>query len=332
MTWVNVAVGVASIAVGAYSANKANKANEAGQQASIDDYNKRVAEAQKGFAIMEQNYNNAKAERPDLTWEAYSAGLVKALNDPALTKAYADSKADDFKHLEVLAKRATTDNSETFKQTFDFISNGKGKEITDQRNELVLNDDVEARVKRAYELRAPQIGAGTVRYDSKGNLIEGQRADKQVFTTAYEETVAANRERLANLSALERERSSTAASQQQRASDFMSFYDATGLKATAFDKNRTENIDFAKLDQMQAFQLMNTFAQASLGITATQPQYQDPSKGYAMAAQGLTAAAAGYASYANNKQANANSSTGGSTSMSSGVYGSSGTKGGPTYM
>lgn len=329
MTWAYIAVGVVSVAVGAYSSSQATKANKEGAQASRDDYNRRIAEAQKGFAIMEQNYNAAKAERPDLTWESYSAGLVKSLNDPVLTKAYADSKAEDFKRLEVLAKRATTDNAETFKQTFDFVSNGKGAEIINQRNDLVLNDNVEARVKRAYELRAPQIGAGTVRYDSKGNLIEGQRADKQVFSTAYEETVAANRERLANLSALERDRSSTAASQQQRASDFMSFYDATGLKATAFDKNRTENIDFAKLDQMQAFQLMNTFAQASLGITATQPQYQDPSKGYAIAAQGLTAAAAGYA---NNKQANANSSTGGSTSMSSGVYGSSGTTGGPTYM
>lgn len=325
MTWAYVAVGVASIAVGAISSANANKANKAGQQASMDDYNKRIAEAQKGFAIMEQNYNAAKAERPDLTWEAYSAGLVKSLNDPALTKAYADSKAEDFKRLEVLAKRATTDNATTFKETFDSVSNGKGAEIINQRNDLVLNDDVEARVKRAYELRAPQIGAGTVRYDSKGKLIEGQRADKQVFSTAYEETVAANRERLANLSALERDRSSTAASQQQRASDFMSFYDATGLKATAFDKNRTEQIDFAKLDQMQAFQLMNTFAQASLGITATQPQYQDPSKGYAIAASGLTSIAAGYA---NNKQANANSST----SMSSGTYGSSGTTGGPTYM
>ena len=319
MAWGLVITAVVSAGVGLYSANKADKANQSATNLSREDYESRIKAAQEGFAMMQEHYNAAKAERPNLTWEGYSAELVKALNDPKVTAAYAKSKASDFATLSQLAKSATEMNLDNFSKTFDDLNGGKGREILTARQDLALNDDTAARVTRAYELRAPQIGAGTVRYDEKGKLIEGQRADKQVFTTAYETVVDTNRERLANLTALERDRSQTALSQQERAKDFMSFYDSTGFKATAFQEQRNQQLDFQKMDEMQAFQLMSTFASAASGITPVQPQLQDTSRYSAMIGQAATSFAS---AYANNASKNNTANSGGETTQ----YGSGSTQ------
>ena len=300
LPWLLGAAGIGTAAYGISSANKTNKANEQAQQASQADYEARLKAAQEGFAQMQEQYNQIRSERPDLTWQGYVGELITSLNDPNLTKAYAEAKQSDFQVLEALASKATSDNVENFQSAFDKASNGQGKEIIDSRNDLVLNDDTQARVARAYELRAPQISA--VKYDENGDVVQGQRADKQVFQTAYETVVDTNRERLQNISQLERDRTATAISQQQRATDFMPFYDRTGFAATAFDKNRTERIDFQKLDEMQAFELMKTFASASMGITPTQPAYQGNSLAGSLVGSGITAAASGFASaYNGNK-------------------------------
>jgi hypothetical protein len=308
--WIGLAISAASATYGAYQNNKAQKANEAAYGASQADYDKRIAAAQQGLGAMEAQYNKVKSERPDITWEGYVGELITSLNDPNLKKAYANAKQEDFNVLRSLASSATKDNAENFKATLNSVTNGQADNIVNQRNDLVLNDDTKARYTRALELRAPDIGAGTVKYDDKGQLIEGQRADKQVFQTAYEVTTETNRERLANLTALQRDSSSIAENQKEKALSFMPFYDRTGLAVNAFVDSRKERIDFAKMDEAQAFDLYKTFALAASGITPSQPNYQPAGPGNAAIAEGIKGAGSALGAYYTNKQNSAKSSGG----------------------
>ena len=335
MAWIYAVVEIGVALYGAYQTSQTNKGNQQAYGDSRADYEARIAAAQKGLAQVEDQYNKVREQRPDISWEGYVDSLVKSIDDPKLRAAYDSAKQKDFGVLRTLAKTASEDNSANFRIALNSASNGKAAEIIDQRNDLTLNNDTKQRFARAMELRAPEIGAGTVKYDEKGQLIEGQRADKQVFSTAYEVQDAVNKERLNNLAQLERDRSSVAASQQEKARSFMPFYDATGLSVNAFADNRKELIDFQKMDEMQAFDLYKTFAAAASGIQPSQPGYQSSAASQALTGQAVTAAGSALASYykANQTSGSGNGSgSGSSTSMSTGTSGSSGTTGGPTYM
>lgn len=300
MAWIALAVA----AIGAGVAAKGAADNKQAQTVSRSDYENRLGLIKAGATQLLSQYNQVVAQRPGLSWDDFVDERVRALNDPNILAAYDNRKQGDFEVLRSIATIATNDNVDNFKTAFDKLSNGKGQEIINQRNDLVLNDDTAQRMTRAWELRAPEVGAGTVRYDPTGKLIEGQSADKKVFDTAYETVVATNQERQQNLAQLERDRTSAAESQQQKATQFMPFYDSTGYITSMDQQSRLERLGFQSTDESRAFGLYQAFAQASAGITPVQPNYQ---AGDALISSGSQIATGALASYYKNSKSSASS-------------------------
>lgn len=300
MGWISAIVGLAGTAVGVSQNASASKFNRMMYNQSREDYETRLQIAAEGAKTLGDQYNAVQGERPDLTWEGYVGELVKALKDPKLLEAYHNAKQEDFNVLRKLADTAGKDNTKQFQEIYDTLSHGRGQEIIDQRNKLVLEDDTAQRYARALELRAPQIGAGTVKYDNFGKLIQGQRADKTVFDTAYETVVDTNRERKQDLRALEGDRTAAAQSQQEKAKSFMGFYDYTGYSTANFDNQRKQQLDFQMRDEERAFELYKLFAAGSAGLVPSQPSYVSQTGGNELISSGTKLIGSALASYYGN--------------------------------
>lgn len=298
--WASFALAAGSTAYGVSQNNKEEAANEQLKKDAETDYDSRLKLAGKVAKQMEEEYNKIVEDRPNLSWESFIGDKIKSIDDPYLRAFYTKAKAQDFNVMREFAKTATTDNVQNLQQAADTLSGGKWKEITDKRNELVLNTDAGARMARAYELAAPiRTGASTVRYDDKGRLIEGQRADKQAFSLAQEVQTATEQEQKADLRQLESDRLGAAQSQVQKADQFMQFFDPTGY-ATAAESDRTALVHgYQDKDEERQFKLYELFANASSGIQPVQPQYTTGS-GNALIASGVKAggdALSAYSSY-----------------------------------
>jgi len=290
--------------VGAMQNASAASANERRFNISREDYERRLQMAAETSEELAAAYENIVKERPELTWEAYVREWAQAIDDPQVREIYKRMKTEDFAQIRALADIATIGNIDNFKIAFDELSNGKGEEIINMRNDLVLQDDTNQRFQRALQLRSPAIGADTVRYDSQGRLVEGQRADKQAFNIAYDTVVETNRERLANISALERDRMNAAESQREKATSFLNFYDNTGYSTALFAQNRQERQTFQQLDESRAFELYKMFAGAAAGITPAQPGYLPTDGGNALISSGMNMATSSLGTYASRNQGN----------------------------
>lgn len=296
--WAGVAVAAGSAAYGAKQNSDAAKENEDRFQISRDDYETRLKEAAKWAATLETQYNDVIEDRPGLSWGEFVKDKVKSLNDPALREAYTNAKEEDFDVLRQLAKKASTDNLDSVVELADKFSGGKWREAMDKRNELVLNNNAAERYARAYELAAPiRGGASTVKYDNEGRLIEGQRADKQAFNIATEVQTEVDREQKADIRALQQDYLGAAERQNQKATDFMGFFDATGY-ATAAEADRTALLHgYQQTDEERAFDMFKMFAGAASGITPTNPQYVNASPGNELISSGVGLASSSLSNY-----------------------------------
>jgi len=149
------------------------------------------------------------------------------------------------------------------------------------------------------ELRSGYIPAGTVQYDSEGRLVEGQRADKQVFTTAYEADAAARDRQFRMQRDLLSDYTSIADRQAEKAKDFLQF---AGLEPVARDmanKSLTTAIGFQQQDEQNQFELIRQYAAAASGIQPTQPTYRSTGPSDALIAEGISSAIKGMATYYN---------------------------------
>ena len=278
---------IGTAAYGAYQNNQTANANEEAQALSRQDYAKRLQEAGRIAKELNDQYNQIVGERPNLSWESFIGDKIKAINDPFLREFYTNAKKEDFARMREFAQTATTDNVENLQSAADKLSNGKWKEIIDKRDNLVLNTDAASRMARTYELAAPvRTGASTVKYDSKGQLVEGQRADKQAFSVAQEVQTQIEQEQKQDLRQLENDRLN-AASQTAKASQFMQFFDATGY-ATAAESDRTNLVNgYQAVDESRAFDIYKMFAGASSGIAPVQPTYQSSGAGNELISAGV---------------------------------------------
>ena len=184
-------VALASAAVSAYQGYSANaeakRANAASEAASKKDYEDRLRRASEGANILIEQYNAVREERPSTSWNDFVLGFVNSIDDPSLRRAYTEAKRTDFQVLTEFATVGTETNSENVLAAFDKFTGGRGQEILDTRVDLVLQDTAVDQFKRANELRSAVVNnAGSVKFDDKGNLIEGQRSDKQTFQIAQE--------------------------------------------------------------------------------------------------------------------------------------------------
>jgi ribosomal protein L20 len=279
---------IGTAAYGAYQNKKAGDANEQAQALSRQDYAERLKAA--GIAAKELNdqYNEIVKDRPNLSWESFVGDKIKAINDPYLRQFYTNAKKEDFDRMREFAQTATTDNIENLQSAADKLSNGRWKEIITKRDDLVLNTDAASRMARTYELAAPvRTGASTVKYDSKGQLVEGQRADKQAFSVAQEVQTQIEQEQKQDLRQLENDRLNAAASQTAKASQFMQFFDATGY-ATAAESDRSNLVNgYQAIDEQRAFDIYKMFAGASAGIAPVQPTYQSEGAGNELISAGV---------------------------------------------
>lgn len=297
MSWVATAVGVASTAYGAYSSSQTNKGNkQAASQAKADEEKRRAratAELNKAYDA----FNALREERPGVTFEQWKNEYVKAISDPVLRENFRKVKEEDFMAATDFATRASADNVSNFLKARDIVSQGAAPELTDTLNNIALTGTSEEATKRAMELRSGYIPSGTVQYDAQGRLVEGQRADKQVFTTAYEADIA-NRDRQFRMSKdLLDSYSSIADRQAEKAKDFLQF---AGLEPVARDfatKSLTAAIGFQQQDEAMQMELIKMYAGAAAGVQPTQPTYRSTGPSDALMAEGISSAIRGLASY-----------------------------------
>lgn len=301
MSWVATAVGVATTAYGAASSARTNKQNKrAAAQSKADEESRReraVAELTKA----QDSYNKLREERPGLTFDDWKNEYVKAISDPALRENFRKVREEDFVAATDFAKRASTGNVETFLQARDLVSQGAAPELTSRLNELALTADSPEAMKRAMELRSGYIPSGTVKYDQQGRLVEGQRADKQVFTTAYEADVAARDRQFRMSRDLLSDYTSIADRQSEKARDFLQF---ASIEPTARDLSTSAlrtAIGFQEADERNQFDLIRQYAAAAAGVQPVQPTYQPTTQSDALMAQGISTAVKGMASYYGNR-------------------------------
>jgi len=308
--WASVAISAASAAYGAKQNSDAKKANSQMANESKEDYAARLRAAGVMAAEFEKQYNELTESRPGLSWESFVRDKIKAINDPFLRQFYTTAKQEDFDRLREFAKAATNDNVSNLEAVADRLSGGKWKETIDKRNELVFNTNAAGRMARSYELAAPvRTAASTVRYDDKGQLIEGQRADKQAFQIATEVQTEIEREQKQDLRHLETDRLSAAQSQVEKARGFMEFFDATGY-ATAVEADRSKLVhDYQIADEDRAFEIYKMFAAGASDITPTQPTYQNPGAGNALITSGVSGVTSGLSAYSDKQKADKTASS-----------------------
>lgn len=290
-------IGIAGAAYGGISSARTNRQN---RQAAADARAEEVARRERALAEMskaQDAYNALREERPGVSFAQWKNEYVNAISDPVLREEFRKAKEDDFLSATDFAKRATTTNLETFLQARDLVSQGAAPELTQRLNELALTADAPAAMQRAMELRGGYIPSGTVQYDAQGRLVEGQRADKQVFSAAYEADVAARDRQFRMSRDLLSDYTSIADKQTERARDFLQFasLEPTARELTTSALNTA--IRFQQQDEQNQFDLIRTYAAAAAGVQPVQPTYRSTAPSDALMGQGIADAIKGIASY-----------------------------------
>jgi hypothetical protein len=317
MSWFAVAAGVGTAVVGGVSAYNTNKSNEdAASQAKSDELKRREAaskELKKAYAA----YEAMKEERPGISFSQFKNEYVGAISDPQFADAFRKIKEDDFTFAQKMADRATQGNLSNYELTTDAVSGGAYQDLRAKQNEIALTSDVDASVKRALELRSAYIPAGSVQSDSQGRFVEGQRADKQVFTTAYEQDLAARDRQFRMSRDLANDYATIAERQQERAKDFINFGSLEPVARGFVTQAIGNAVGFQQQDEANQFQLIRDYANSVFSNQTQQPQYQNPNAYNAMISSGIDSAIKGLATYNNTsqqtKQADYNFGHGGST-------------------
>jgi hypothetical protein len=262
----SVAVGAASVGAGLYNAKKTRDANkEAADKAELNEKNRRERAA-KELEKATTRYNEMRAERPGLTVQDYLAERAADIGGEEgrkLVEQVRSMKAEDVAAAQSVADEATAGNIDTFNVALDAVSGGDSARILARRNELALGSNEQDAFNRALELRSTAIPAGTVRQDSQGRFVEGQRADKQAFQFAFETQEGLRDKEFTKLrSVLDSDRS-IAERQQQKALDFLSQQNAgdvtIGLAGAAADRQDR----FQLLDEQTQLQNIRDFQTAA---------------------------------------------------------------------
>jgi len=309
MSWAAVAVGAGTAALGAASSAKTNKQNkQAAAQATADEKQRReraTKELTKAYAA----FNSLREERPGVTFDQWKNEYVKAITDPVMRENFRKVKEEDFTAAAGFAAEATSGNVTNFLAARDIISQGAAPQLTETLNDIALTSDSDSAMQRAMEVRSGYIPSGTVQYDSQGRLVEGQRADKQVFTTAYE-VDAANRDRQFRMSRdLLADYTTTADRQTEKARDFLQFAGIEPVAREFAGKALATAIGFQQQDEQNQFDLIKMYAGAAAGVQPTQPTFRSSAASDALMGEGISAAIKGIAQYYGNQQQPATSKT-----------------------
>lgn len=286
--WATAAVAAGSAAYGVAENEKAQDANEQLKNESKDDYQKRLETAGEWAKKLQDQYNKVVKQRPKLAWSTYVKEQLAEIDDPTVRQFYLNAKQEDFDNLQRFANAATSGNTSNLLKTAEEISGGEWRNYMDKRNELINQTTAADRFIRANELAAPNLtDPSTVRFDSEGRLIEGQRADKQRFNIAYEQQAAAEQEQKQDLRAISNDVLSAAQSQQEKAGSFTQFFDPTAFSAILAGQHDAKVSNYQQLNEERAWSIYDTFTKAAQGIQPTQPNYGNPNPGNQMIADSI---------------------------------------------
>jgi len=307
-----VAIAAASAIKGASDKAKADKANKQAAQDAQDSESQRRESTQAAISDFFDQYNKLREERPGMTIEEYVGDRLKVLNNPQLQEAFRSLTQKDFEQAQQLADMATEGNTENFKKALDSVSGGFAQIAQQKRNDIANTDTSEEAYKRAFQLYAPYVPAGSVENQSNQDSAL-QRSNKGGFQVAYEVDQEQRQLQYTRLSDILQSDRNLALSQQERASTFM--------PATSFVNYATDLHVNQRRDQL-AMQLADeNFYQSIIGGLLQQgytdqtktPGFKDTSVYDKMIADGTAAAVKGaadiYARDQQNKQANKTAQT-----------------------
>ena len=302
MSWVTVAVGVGTAAYGGYQASKTNSSNEGlANQARSDELKRREA-ASKELTKAYAAYEKMREERPGVTFGQFKNEYVSAISDPQFADAFRKIKEEDFNFAQKLANQATAGNLASYDLATEAVSGGAYKDLRTIQNDIAKTADTDASVKRALEIRSAYIPAGSVRTDSQGRFVEGQRADKQVFQTAYEQDLAARDRQFRMSRDLSNDYASIAERQQERAKDFINFGSLEPVARGFVSQAIGNAVGFQQADEANQFQLIRDYTNAAYANQQQTPQYSNPNSYNQMIATGIDSAVKGAATYYNQSQ------------------------------
>lgn len=137
------------------------------------------------------------------------------------------------------------------------------------------------------QLRSPAIPAGTVKLNREGRLVEGQRADRQVFQTAFEISEAQRDKRFDRLSSVLASDRAVADRQQEKAKDFLDKTDFTSLARDFTAASRSAQTLFQQLDETRQFNLIRDFTNAAFTNQTAQPTFQNTDTADTLTASGI---------------------------------------------
>lgn len=289
-------------AIGASASNKTNKDNQRAQGQALEDEDKRRKNAAYEAERLIKEYNKLRKERPGLSIQEFIQGQVQALDNPQLNEAFRNSRQEDFDQAQSFADEAGLENLQQYNNILDDISNGKAEEFVNKRNDIALSTNDVAAFDRAMQLRSPAIPAGTVRMDSQGRFVEGQRADKQVFQTAFETSEQQRALQFDRLGTILDSDRAAAERQQEKSKDFLKFTDYTGFASALAGEQSNRELQFQRDDESRQWDLITQFTNSAFSNQTAQPTPQSTQGSDNLAASGLNLAGKSIAQYYGNKQ------------------------------
>lgn len=299
MSWLYVAVGVGTAAAGYFGSQSTQRGNEKlSAQARQDEINRRGAaseELNKAFAA----YEKLRSERKGIKFEDWRNEYAKGLQDEQLQQMFREIKEEDFQFASGIARQGTQQNIQNWAQSAQDISGGKAKQLLDIMNETALTDTTEAAYNRALELESGKIPAGSVQYDKDGRLIRGQRADKQLFTTAYEVGERQRDIQFRRARDLFGDYSDIALRQQEKARDYLPDFAYEPVVRELSSKAMESQLKFQMQDEMNQFQLIRDFAASAMGNQTANPQFADAGQYNQLISKGIDIAVKGAANSQN---------------------------------
>lgn len=295
--WAPFVFGAANTAYGALQSNKTNKANQSAQdQALGDETERRKAAAYEAKRLMKE-FNKLREERPGATLQEFLRDQLAVSNDPQLNESFRRLRQEDFDKAQSVADQAQQGNLDQFNSLLEDISNGKAEEFINNRNDIALSTNDVAAFDRAMQLRSPAIPAGTVRMDSQGRFVEGQRADKQVFQTAFETSEQQRALQFDRLGTILDSDRAAAERQQEKARDFLQFSDYTGFATALAQEQSNRQLSYQTADENRQFSLIKQFTDSAFSNQTAQPTAQPTTGSDNLIASGVKLAGDSVAQY-----------------------------------
>lgn len=285
--------GAISAGIGASSAAKTRASNEAlAEQARSDELERRSAAAREAERLIDE-FNELREERPDVSIEGYLRDIVNTLGDEDAREAFESATKADFANAQLIADEASQANVDVFELMNEQVSGGRAADFLRERNRLIDETNSSAAFDRALQLRAPAIGAGTVQVDKDGNFIEGQRADRQVFQTAFEVSEAQRDKKYSRLTDAIASDRTVAERQRERAVTFLPTTDFTSTSIGLVGESRAAQAAFQALDEERQFGLIQTFLGAAASDQTGTPTFGSTAAADKLTSEGISTALRG---------------------------------------